>query len=913
MSTSSKLFQGINFVIVAHKEAESETERIVEILEDNSANKCVIYKVQEEHAYPVLAKDAFCRTFDFEVHAIIASSCDFWFYRLAAFDFLIPVVTSDWVSACVATRRITRANSFSPDPSHLLRNHQIYVSKHSFTQSEYTFYSAVIRALGGVCIDHLSSKTSHILTNDAQDPAIAAVADIQSLSINYVLPTWVVAVFASGELADETPHSLDPHDRPEAVGTKAENMWELVQKAAVGSCTNFLGGHKVFLSSDLVLPNQCYNFLVDLILAAGGSAVRNSETADISNFNGDCFLGQHSGSADFAIANSRGLHTGNLSWLFYMWSLQSFVPPQCKLLLSPLRPPVFGKDELILSYTNYLGQQRYYIQKLVEALGGVSTTELTRKNTHLLTCLPLGQKYEAALRWNGDCKIANHLWLEDCYRNQTQVPFVGTRYQEIPAPGGLKTKLGQMPLETSDEDFTNTIIPQEADINLQEDTLLRDQDGAAETQTQYEDVASPNDIYPDPISILEELPTPEKTHSQMQINIVEGTSSKQEPSEKYTVEKAAPKRTFGEFLRDEAFSTDLIPEPPKANLSPNNLAPDSESHALESQKDKISQETVSSVPLRQSSPNPPLSSLPCDHSQLLPSSNSRKAKEKAALKLHTDMEALNEFEQNLRRKKNRSLLPEEIQKLNKLKEIEEKVRVYLEAVYNHPKGKSAKHYDIVAVCTGCHEEIDEFDLELLRRVGITILKTTNGQCNAIIAPKKMRTAKFLTSFSFHPLKWALLPEFVSELLSIFKQTTPIQELPKPEDYLIPEIEPEVLEKTKLSTKVFQRAGIKSINLTEEVPGGEEVLSSILKAHGVQNVHMLPKKYTEEDIIINNGRRNSPSHILIAQKASQSKKFAKLCRNAGENKVMVVEWNWCVDSIFTLEANLETSPYVVYRS
>ncbi|CAR21860.1 Rtt107p [Lachancea thermotolerans CBS 6340] len=913
MSASSKLFQGLNFVIVANKETEPETERIIEILENNSANKCTIYNVLENEAHQALDKDVFCKTFDFEVHAIIASTCDFWFYRLAAFDFLIPVVTSDWVNACVATRRITRASSFSPDSSHLLKNHQIYVSKHAFSPSEYTLYSAIVRALGGVCIDHLSSKTSHILTNDAQDPAIAAVADIKSLSIKYVLPTWAVAVFASGDLVSETPYSLDPHDRPEDVEDKSASTWELVQKTQVGSCTDFLCGHEFFFSSDLILPSQCFDFLVDFILAAGGNAIRHSEPMEISKFNGDCFLGQNSISEDFISANSRGLHKGNLSWLFHMWSLQSFVLPQFKLLLSPLRPPVFNKGQLILSYTNYLGQQRYYIQKLVEALGGVSTTELTKKNTHLLTCLPLGQKYEAALRWEGTCKIANHLWLEDCYRKQTQVPFVGTRYNEIPAPGGLSTKLGQMPLEINDEDLTDTILPQEADMPSQNHILLRGQDSATETPTQCEDVLPDNGIFPDPVTIPEEVPTPEEPHPQMQINIVEGTSSRQEPLEKHTEHKVSSKRAFDEFLKDDAFSPDQTLEPHKDNTPSSNIAAEGAPDIVGPQRDDLSQEATSYVPLRQASPNASFSSLPHDHSQFLPSSNSRKAKEKAALKLHTDMEALNEFEQNLKRKKNRSLLPEEIQKLNKLKEVGEKVREHLETVAGRPKGKSMKPYDIIAVCTGCHEEIDEFDLELLRRVGVTILKAVDVQCNTIIAPKKMRTAKFLTSFGFHPLKWALMPEFVSELLSIFRQTTPIQELPKPEDYLIPEIEPEVLKKTKLSTKVFQRAGIKSINLTEGVPGGEEVLSSILKAHGVLNVHMLPKKYTEEDVVINNGKKNSPTHILIAQKASQSKKFAKLCRNAGENKVMVVEWNWCVESIFTLEANLETSRYVVYRS
>ncbi|CEP62157.1 Rtt107p LALA0_S04e09142g [Lachancea lanzarotensis] len=922
MATTTGLFHGLNFVIITNNTDEFSVDAISARLKANGANKCVVYKNEEESNQVRdlnQTKQEMCHRFDHDIHAIISNTSNFWFYRVAAFDYLIPVVTPDWVQACVGSKRITRASGFSPNPGHVLKNCQIYISRHSFSSSEYELYSALLRSLGALCIDYLSSKASHIVTKDAQDPAIAAVASIEGLNIKYVLPTWAVQTFMTEMYIDEEIHTLNPKDRPNDVRKQLSDAWKRLETLELQPTVKFLQNHKFFLSLDLTLPSPSYGFLIDLIEAAGGVVIRHVQSKDIRRSSGDCFVGQSRKSDDCHEADQEKLHIGNIIWILHMWSLATFVDPIEKLLLSPLRPRVFKKDELILGYTTYLGQQRNYIQKLVEALGGISTTEFTKKNTHLLSCFPFGQKYDAALRWKDSCKIVNHLWLEDCYRYQKQMASDDDKYAVLPVHGGLSTRLGQMPLSSSthstfDEDPADTIIPQE----MITDGTFQNPFSQEENHDGILEHASSAHIIGDAPILVDAKETSNLENS------VNGTSREQTPETDHT-DNFNAQHDSSKFLvlkPDGASNSTVAPIDLKLSRKPSELEYSLTPEVGQERENMNSPIRDQSPPLSGSTEAAHLqpgvsSSLASETPSQLPSSaNSRRAKEKAVMKLHTDMEALNEFQQSLKRKKSGALLPEELQRRKQLKVMEDRVRGLLENgdITDKPKGKGKRPYDIVAVCTGCHEAIDDMDLELLKMLGITIEGTITPHCNTIIAPKKLRTAKFLTSLSFNPLKYALLPEFLTSVITVARNGTLGDKFPDVAHYVIPDLDKEILERTHLHTKVFQRAGIVSINVTDDVPGGRDVLSSILMAHGVQDVHVLPKKFAETDIHANTNKKKSPTHILVAQKATQAKRFNKLCAQLQqEKKVLVVEWNWCVNSIFKLEVDFGSSDYVVCRS
>lgn len=181
----------------------------------------------------------------------------------------------------------------------------------------------------------------------------------------------------------------------------------------------------------------------------------------------------------------------------------------------------------------------------------------------------------------------------------------------------------------------------------------------------------------------------------------------------------------------------------------------------------------------------------------------RRAKTKAAEKLHTDMESLNEFQKISKRKRTPDILPEELVEIKKKKVLDAKADEIISAL-----NLSQKPYRIRAVLTNCHENLSEMDLLLLSKIGVIITPNIEPNTNTIIAPKKARTAKFLKSFSFKPLKYALLPTFITHLLSRISKAQPLEfDMTK---YFIPDISADVLQKTKLAFfKIIQKIRVYS--------------------------------------------------------------------------------------------------------
>lgn len=241
-------------------------------------------------------------------------------------------------------------------------------------------------------------------------------------------------------------------------------------------------------------------------------------------------------------------------------------------------------------------------------------------------------------------------------------------------------------------------------------------------------------------------------------------------------------------------------------------------------------------------------------------------------------------------------------------------------------------YNIYCITTQCLDKITECDKEILRLIGITIYDEINevniNKLNTVIAPKRLRTLKFLISLSFEPLKYALLPGFITDLLRLIKKggqdndTDAIQL--DPMQYRIPEMDEGILQKTQLNTKVFPRAHITNINLSSNMQGGTNTLRTILERHGITRVNVLKKKFTSDDVVsnLNNNSNNNnakpanqnelngeipppPQYILITDQQSQMKQFKTVVSShKGTNKTLIVEWNWCVQCIFSLEVSYD---------
>lgn len=228
-----------------------------------------------------------------------------------------------------------------------------------------------------------------------------------------------------------------------------------------------------------------------------------------------------------------------------------------------------------------------------------------------------------------------------------------------------------------------------------------------------------------------------------------------------------------------------------------------------------------------------------------------------------------------------------------------------------------------AVYTNCLDIVSKIDLKILELLGIklyeNITDSNKHELNTIFAPKRLRTVKFLLSLSFQPLEFCLTHYFVLDLLQIVHDNVEMTEkmsiklqLAK---YRIPEITDELLKFTRLPTKVFERHGIKNVNVIYDIPGGATTITKILQSHGIRKVKMLNRNFTESDIVSNESSDPSvvPEYIFVATRQTQVKKFTKLVnKSARKSTIFVVEWNWIVDSIFNLRLDFHSDTNVAFQ-
>lgn len=1020
MAVESQLFQHLNFLIVVTEARKlEEAKKTAHVLRSHACNRCEIYQdyVEDELAWQNDPKQLFLKTYGTEemINLIISESCDFPFYHVAAFDYMIPVVTPEWVSTCLSTNRHHRTAVFSPDRRHIFKDYQIYVSRHCFKHSEYLFYTEMVNAMGGTCIDFLSNRTTHLITNDSNDPAVTAVVGFGKVdSIKFVFPTWLVQSFKELAPASAEEHALDPKAPTEVLMERSQDLWGIVDDLEFKKRSSIFEGHNFIIGLDVSLGKDLYATLIELLQANGGTVIRHVDEEDIKRGTADCYIGSSVMSKEYETASEINLELGNLIWIFFMCTLERFQSAGSKVIFSPFKKKLFETNELILSYSNYYGRQRFYIQRLAELLGGYSTAELSRKNTHLVSQFSWGKKFETGLRWD-NCIVINHLWLEETYRSGIKRDPQEALFQEFPVRGGLYGALGQMSAEkvlppvVQGGDAVNPEVATEGLITsfLDADRLEREKDTPAVDLSMDRQRESSEQVFEE-INVLNQAPTPDleldiqddtpiielpdvsldhsiaepredastkelagSSHDLNPIEQAKDDSTKQyEPKDseapapeplpikevtlesnetkdqELTTEKVRQQRSNEDVHRvdkqAEAMNAakgrehGVITEANSNSAEPLSLTP---------QPVNISQEHDHITPVTHKtgssrSQTPLLSLTP---SQTLSSSggNRRAAKAKAAQKLHDDIEMLNEYQRSSKRKKTGSLLPQEIAQLERRKLLEQEAKRILESLFSEESssqadeyvgcGRKKQLYHIEAVCTGSHETIKDLDKALLGLLGIKIhedITTSNlKRLNTVIAPKMMRTSKFLKSFSFHPLRYALRPHFLTDLLSLIHSgqvTTRQDMLLDLSKYTIPDVKMELLlEKTSLPKKIFERAGIHKVNLVSDVTGGVEVISSILKAHGVDEVKVVPAtqmaKLDIDDLAINespeHGRKaesiESTDCLIIITKSSQVKHFKRIVKDKCKT-AMAVEWNWCISSIFGLDVDYTDQQNVIYR-
>ena len=252
----------------------------------------------------------------------------------------------------------------------------------------------------------------------------------------YMLPDPDVLHLNSSDPIPETKRidlqgasSTQPSDLPRFLDSNRSNTRRV----------DVFNAKKVMLCNDLNIGSHLRGTIEDLINHSGGTVTSTVHRADM-------LICQYRESPDYRIASRAQKEVGNLAWLYYLITYNSWVSPMKRLLYYPISErglPGFSKFRISLS--NYNGEARVYLENLAIAAGGAFTRTMKEDNTHLITAHQYSEKCDAAKEWN--INMVNHLWLEESYAKWQIQTLSNPRYTYFPPRTNLSEVVGQTPID----------------------------------------------------------------------------------------------------------------------------------------------------------------------------------------------------------------------------------------------------------------------------------------------------------------------------------------------------------------------------------------------------------------------------------------------------------------------------------
>ena len=196
---------------------------------------------------------------------------------------------------------------------------------------------------------------------------------------------------------------------------------------------------KVMLSQDLEIGSHLRGTIEELIIGGGGSITGSVHKANM-------FICQYRDSLEYRVASRAGSDVGNLPWLYYLITHDTWTSPLRRLLHYPVaRQGLPGFKNFRICLSNYNGEARVYLENLAKAAGGEFTKAMREDNTHLITAHTVSEKCEAAKEWN--INMVNHLWLEESYAKWEIQTLSNPRYTHFPSRTNLGEIVGQTPID----------------------------------------------------------------------------------------------------------------------------------------------------------------------------------------------------------------------------------------------------------------------------------------------------------------------------------------------------------------------------------------------------------------------------------------------------------------------------------
>ncbi|CAN3374881.1 hypothetical protein DIURU_002606 [Diutina rugosa] len=781
---------------------------------------------------------------------IISDTSEFSDYAKAQ-QFMIPVVKPQWVHDSIAANKLVATNAYSPDDRLIFKDVYACVADTVPQGDKEVLYGAIV-AFGGQYNDIMTRATTHLISPDATNEKYLLAAssrDDEDINIKPVSPHWINRCVTSQSLVDETDYLVSPtsngipEDEPMADVFDFPSSHDAADTPPLAD----LEGKRFFVSSDFNLSSQQEAAVTRLIHYHGGivSPQYNPDTVDI-------YLGKFRSGDDYERAKlSPRTIVANLDWLYHIVQRHSFVLPRnANMLFYPFPNPTskLPLEGMSISLTNYSGNARFYLIKLIEALGATFTKNLTRDNDILVSSSDSGKKYSTAkFKWLsgvGDpvVSVVNHLWLEECYRQQKQVVFsekytiVGSN--QLPPPG-----LARLLPELFDGVSSTSLSPEKDEIGSEPEA--------------------------------EELHPPKDTPTQPQA--VSEATQLSETSPEPTPSKSS-----------DAADVAVVSPKPKSQEKPPKSSP------YKSQTKSSPQSTQASEAM------PP------------PTSRGRSAARKAAEKLHNDMSDLNQFEaaRTSKRKMKDYLETHGLSQEQAEQAAAHTKRKRAET--NKSNGhEGSVPVRAKCVVTG-FREFSRAELSSLSEVGIVVVGNKSGSIDfdgvdTLSAPKVMRTEKFLRGLGH--VKRLIHPSFFDDVLKSMASYEAIDNYSLDKKVGAAELNSElggdIDPKHPIATLISRRprdgvfAGT-SLNLSHNLNGGVDLIARVLHDHGME-AHQVAKGASVKSPCQFRKTGNDPDVVYICH-ASKDQKLVKAIKakiDAGNNWA-VVEWDWCVQCIFHMQ-------------
>ncbi|RDA93868.1 hypothetical protein CP533_4533 [Ophiocordyceps camponoti-saundersi (nom. inval.)] len=379
---------------------------------------------------------------------IVSNNIDFPQY-VESQALMIPVVSTQWITASISKRKVAQVRPFSPDPRMIFA--EVVVSCAGLPVMDKETIIGATMALGGQENKDVARTTTHICALSVDDPKVAVVLE-KGHKCKVVLPHWFDDCFKLGKRIDEGPYLLpdpeilrkSPHDDvdipvntnlTDAVSANPEWVPLPPDSDGVRPPATVFRDRRVYLSDDLNMTVRFKRVIKDIVANGGGKVVEDVDKCNM-------FICQYRDGSEYVQASRSCKEVGSLSWLFYLIVRNQWRNPLHRLLHYPIpRDGIPGFKGLRITVSNYGGEARIYLENLIKASGAEFTKGMKPENTHLITARNTSDKCKAAPEWG--IALVNHLWLEESYAKCEKKQINVHKYNHFPPRTNLGEIIGQ--------------------------------------------------------------------------------------------------------------------------------------------------------------------------------------------------------------------------------------------------------------------------------------------------------------------------------------------------------------------------------------------------------------------------------------------------------------------------------------